>query len=393
MEKLSTLTPSELLCLQGHIKLGKDHLIAVSGKHQFQDLLRLSRPSHKSIDQIKVDEREIWGNLIPVLNTIITGCLGGWMGLATVMDLGLNSPWILGLILCLTTLVGVAIGYHSLRFTKQESTEAIQTLQMLQLEMEILEEVHKDRIRKLDEIRQDLRSSIRTISPSKLKDDRSDDLFEALLQAIDDRIASYPQHPSHSFLKKEIAIVKTRIEKNFKDHPSQKEASQSQSSASKRELPHVIELLVQSRPKQAEFSKIRPRQSVRKLGISLVPLLLGGFSSCFVYLAGSTQIAQDFEHEALVVFLTHPTAKLVKLLIAILATVGMGFLFIDNAKKNHRRTLEIAKKRKLVGEKESLIARLDEDLFKWIQTREGTHEICEMLFAADETSSDSGQAT
>ncbi len=383
MEKLNELTPPELILLQKHIELGKDHLIEVLGKKGFQDFLQFGRPSQKVIDQIKTNDTETAGNLILAVNTIITGTFGGWMGFSAMMELNLGSPVIFGLVLSLATLVGATIGYQAFRSTKQAVIQTVQTLQVLQLESEILQKIHKKRECELHEIQEDLCAAVNELSPSKAKPSISEWSL-ALNGAIDEKISSYQNHPAYLFLKKEITLIKAQMKKNFEEGSSEKEVSHPSDGGHKRELPPVIEQLIRSYPRESAASKSWVSRNSRIIFISLIPTLLGGFGSLFVYLGGSTQIAKAFECNNLVAFLTSPHAKSIKLAIAILVTLYFGFSFLYSNKKNHKRNMEIEKKREEILKEESFLTLLDEKLFKFRQVREDAEKIREMFLIADE---------
>jgi hypothetical protein len=383
MEGLNDLTPPELILLQKHIELGKDHLVEVLGKKGFQEILPFARPSQEAVDQIKADDAETSGNLIMAVNTIITGCFGGWMGFSAMMELNLASPIIFGTVLSLATLVGAAIGYQSFRSTKQEAIQTVQTLQLLQLEIEILQGIHKIRERELHEIQEDLRVAATALSPSK-ENVSIADWIPAFNNTIDAQIPSYQSNPAYPFLKREIAIIKARMKKNFEEGSSEKEVAHPSDGGHNRELPSILEQLIRSYPRRAKTSKSWISRNLRKIFSSLIPTLFGGFGSLFVYLSGSTQIARAFEYDSLVAFLTSPHAKLVKVAIAILVTLYFGFSFLYSNRKEHKRSMEIEKKRETIVKEESSLTLLDEQLFKFRQVREDAEKIREMLRIANE---------
>jgi Skp family chaperone for outer membrane proteins len=383
MKKLNELTPPELILLQKHIELGKDHLIEVLGKKGFQDFLQFGRPSQKMIDQIKTNDTETSGNLILAVNTIITGTFGGWMGFSAMMELNLASPFVFGMVLSLATLVGAAIGYQSFHYTRQAAIQTGQTLQVLQLESEILREIRKKREDEVHEIQAELCVAVNALSPSRAKVSIAGWTL-ALNGALDEKIASYQSHPAYSFLKKEIALIKARMQKNFEEGCSEKEVSHPRGGGHKRDLPPVIEQLIRSYPRESKASKSWIRRNSRLIFTSLTPVLFGGFGSLFVYLGGTTQIAKAFECNSLVAFLSSPQAKSIKIAIAIVVTLYFGFSFLYGNRKNHKRSMEIEKKKEEIVNEESSLTLLDEKLFKFRQVHEDGEKIREMFLIADE---------
>jgi hypothetical protein len=383
MARLNDLTPPELILLQKHIQLGQDHLVEVLGKKGFQEFLQFARPSQEAVDQAQADDTETSGNLILAVNTILTGSFGGWMGFSAMMELNIGSPVIFGTILSLATLVGAAIGYQNFRFTKQEAIQTVQTLQLLQLEIEILQDIHTQRARELHEIREDLLTAVKALSSSKASSSTAD-WTVALKRAIDEKISSYQNNPAYAFLKREIAVIQARMKKNFEEGSSEKDVSHPSDGGCNRELPSIIELLIRSYPRAAKASKSWIRRNTRKICISLIPTLFGGFGSLFVYLAGSTQIAKAFEYDSLVVFLTSPRATSIKIAFSILVTLYFGFSFLYSNRKSYKRSVQVEKKKEAIVKEESTLTLLDEKLFKFRQVREDAEKIREMLCVADE---------
>ena len=303
METWHTLTPPELILLQKHIELGKEHLVTLLGKQGFQELLQLGKPKQGTLNELKEDNAEISGIALLTVNTILTGTFGGWMGFSAVMEFDLSSRWAFWMIFSLAILVGAAIGYQNFRFTKQAGERAVQTLKLLELKLDILEEIHRQRKQDLREIRQDLPAS--PLSPASEK---------------------------------------------------------KKASPLKKPLPRAIERLMYADPRKTQPPQSWLRQNARPIAISLIPTLFGGFGSLFVYLSGSTQIASDFEFQHLVSLLTSPQAKVIKVAIAIVVTLYFGFVSLYNNRKAFKRSVEIKKKQAEAVKKEAELTLLDEQL-------------------------------
>jgi hypothetical protein len=358
MEKIHELTPPELILLQKHLELGRDHLVETLGKRGFQELLFYARPSPEAIEKVKPDEREIAGNLSLAINTILTGSLGGWMGFSGMMEFNLASPVIFGVVLSFATLTGAAIGYQNFRFMQEEAASGLQTLQILEMNGEILREVHQKRKRELQEIQEDLRVMNQKIDKSPL--------------------------PDNPFIQKEIALLKTRMRKNFETGSSNNMLTHPSDSKKKRNLSPVLDTLIHSYPRKERSKKSWFSQNSRKIFISLIPTLIGGASSLFVYLSGSTQVAKAFEYNHLVALLTSPEAKAAKLLIALFVTLYFGYSSLHSNWKNHKRALEIEKREQEIIQEESSLTVLDEQLFKFRKIHEDAEKICALLQAEEE---------
>lgn len=381
MEKLTDLTPPELILLQKHIELGKDHLEEILGKRGLEEFLQYAKPNQATIDQIKADDTEASGNFIHTVNTIITGTFGGWMGFSAMMELNLSSPFMFGSVLALATFVGLSIGYESFLATKEEAIEAFHTLQSLQIVLEILKEIYRKRTKELLEIQENICASVIALCPSKATASISQCIL-ALNHVIDEKISSYESKPVYHFLKEKIDAIKARMKKNLEE--GSKDASLPRDDDRNRELPSLIARLICAYPREAKTSQSWISKDARKMFISLIPTLFGGFGSLFVYLSGSTEIAQAFEYESLVVFLTSHAAKLTKIAISVLVTLYFGFSFLYSYRKTYRRNVEIEKNKEAIVKEETSLTLLDAQLFKFRQVREDAEKIREIFSMADE---------
>jgi|GEM_PF-1621971 len=381
MRKLHDLTPPELIILQKHIELGKDHLIELLGAKGFCDLLHWIKTKQEVIEQIRDDDTEMSGNLILAVNTIITGCFGGWMGLSAVMELNLHSAIIFGTVFSFATLLGTLIGYQNFQSTKMDAIQNIQTLQMMQFEIDILNKIRQIREQELQEIEANLLS----FSPSKEKI-AFRDWFTAFEQTTEEKLSPHRAHLIYHFLESEIGDIKKELRKNFEESFSQRENTKTLCPSKEhesRDLPPFIKVMISSYPTESKGSKSWIRRNARKILISLIPTLIGGFGSMFVYLSGSTEIAKAFEYNHLVSFLTSPNAKYVKLALALLFTAYFGFSFLYSNRKAYKRSREIEKKRELISKEESSLTLLDEKLFKLRKVREDVNKIRKLIQIAE----------
>ncbi len=385
MEALRVLTPPELIILQKHLELGKDHLVDYLGREGFQDLLALARLDKNVVEKLKTNDAETTGNLILGVNTIITGCFGGWMGLFGMLELDLRSPPVFYGLLSLATLVGATIGYLSFRLTKNTATAAIEAEQTLELEAKILKEIHVKRSQEIREIKEQLQCSLTELHPAKkfsLKDlSTLTEWAKEFDHVIEDKLSSYKESPLYHFLQRETDTFRTTMSSYLdqmceqgKDieivHPVSEERNQT--------LSPILQKLITDSPQISRTSSWN-RMKIGKLMLGLLPTLFGGFGSVFVYLTGGTSIAQAFEHDHLVATLTTPEAKFIKIIIAILVTIYFGFSFLYAHWKNHKRTIVIEKKREFLVKEEAALTLLDEKLFKLRKIKAGVEKIIEIF--------------
>jgi hypothetical protein len=381
MKKLNDLTPPELILLQKHVELGKDHLIELLGKRGLFDFLQWAKTKQEIVERNRADETEVSGNLILTINTIITGSFGGWMGLSAVMELNLHSPLILGAVFSFAALLGALIGYQNFRSTKMDAIENIQSLQMAQFEIDMLALVRQIREQELREIEADL------FNFSTLKEKVPFcNWLVGFEKTVEEQLSSHRGQSIYPFLESEMETIKEEIKKNFEASFSKKGGSKAVDPSQEHEhrnLPPFIKTMISSYPKESKSSKLWIRRNARKILISLIPTLVGGFGSMFVYLSGTTEIAKAFEYHHLVSFLTSAHAKYVKLALALLFTAYFGFSFLYSNKKSYKRSRELEKKRELISKEESSLTLLDEQLFKLRKVREDVNQIRKLIEIAE----------
>ena len=385
MKALHVLTPPELIILQKHIGLGKDHLVDFLGKKGFYDLLALASPDKNVVEKLKTDDTETAGNLVLVVNTIITGCFGGWMGLFGMLELDLGSPTIFYGILSLASFVGAAIGYQSFRLTKKTAAAAIESQQTLQLEAAILKEIHAKRSQEIREIEEQLQYSLIELHPAKDPSTLTDltEWAKEFDQAIEGKLFSYKKSPLYNFLQRETIAFRTTMYKHIDQMCEQGENIEivrpAASEKRNQTLSPILQKLISNCPQSLRTSASWNPIQAGNLVLALLPTLFGGFGSVFVYLTGSMNIAQAFEHDHLVAILTTPGAKFVKIIIAILVTIYFGFSFLYANRKSHKRAIEIEKKQQILVKEEAALTLLDEKLFKLRKIKGDVEKIVEIF--------------
>lgn len=381
MEVLRVLTPPELIILQKHIELGKDHLINFVGKKGFEDLLALARLDKNVVKGLKIDNTETAGNLILTVNTIITGSFGGWMGLCGMLELGLGSSPIFYGVLSLATLLGALIGYQSVRLSKSITAAATEAQQLLQLKSIILKEVHTKRNQEMRKIEELLQSSLRQSPPVKNLSTLAG-WSKEFDQVIEGKLSSYKKSPLYSFLQREATAFRTTVQRHLGQmceeeenieivHPAPEERTKA--------LPPILQKLTSRYPQTLRTSDSWTSIHAGSLILSLIPTLFGGLGSVFFYLTGSMSIARAFEQDYLVAVLTTSEAKFIKIIISILVTTYFGFLFLYTNRNRNKRAVEIEKKQQMLVTEEAALTLLDEKLFKLRKIKGDVEKIVEIF--------------
>ena len=87
--QLCKLSARELLLIQKHVHLGKEHLAHLLTKQEFQHILQLGDVASREEDRLFTDKAEIAGHATMVINTMMTSTLGAWMGFSGFWDFDL----------------------------------------------------------------------------------------------------------------------------------------------------------------------------------------------------------------------------------------------------------------------------------------------------------------
>ncbi|MDF2529524.1 MAG: hypothetical protein K0Q57_404, partial [Gammaproteobacteria bacterium] len=145
---LKELSVLELNTMLKHIRLGQEHLKKYLKGKQFNELLDLASLDEKQKKRISSDNQEKAGNIAVVLNAVITGTLGAWLGMSGYLGFKLGSIPVLISILVFCALVSGWIGYVSYKVTSKKAKDMRVTKKLRLIELQIIriinEQRHKD---------------------------------------------------------------------------------------------------------------------------------------------------------------------------------------------------------------------------------------------------------
>ncbi len=370
------LTPAELIILEEHLKLGIPHLKEHLSKREVERLLGSLSLSQLQISEIGRSNIEISGNLSLILNTVFTATFGAWLGYSAFWGLSLSSTWVFGFIVTIAASFGVLIGYQSVRFTKQQSMEAINAQRINFLQIEILKIIHEKRREEIDAIILQLDDLFANLSFGTF--------FKEKVSVLN-LLGKSTNEISEWALKVE-AIGRAKLDVCFNGLVSeecteewvkiQEELSQNAISffEKKEELQVIhngsqvnneetidssLRKLISRAPKKSEKSLSWIRSNIRALVLGLAPTLLGGFSSLSVYLGGVPLILKNFGYDKSILFFANPKVKMVEFAISLLITLYFGFSFAYMNWNAFKRYREIKKTNQNIIQMESALTVLD----------------------------------
>lgn len=388
---LGNLNLLQLTTMLKHIRLGRGHLEKHLGSKTFQKLLELSSVSKKAKDKIKTDMQEHAGNIALVLNTIITGILGSWLGFAGFVDLHLNS---LGaFIFLIFVLMGVCgwIGFISFKLTVTKAKQILISKKLHLIELDILEYIEKVRQKDLKKCIKNIIKQLELMAPEWLKNSKKK---RALVQALKED-TDYTN--AYTLLEELITdaipikkvksldpLLKSKIEKTFaqmkrlcEELAAHKEIDQETAKAETNSGDAQDYMLNRSLTGANTYIKIlttpglevettpqTPYKWLRKNSVAvmtgLAPTLCGGFASMFVFLGGIPQFLEEFQITKLKPLIHHELSlQIIGISIAACLTIYYCYSYIHSTYKSYFREKEVEKTECEIVEQNEVVSKLN----------------------------------
>ena len=294
------LDPSALLLILKHLKLGNVHLKKILSADEFDELIKFA-PVDKTIFSTSVKSTEF---LLP-FNGVLTGILGGWLGLSSYLEVNTNSYLLFSAILLIALSLGFALGWINIKLVKSSIQSGYENRKLEELQILIIEKIQTLRKKEIDE---------------KVKE----------VEGTTGRKLDLEQ------------ISKQR--------------------AKKETLPSIKKLIYSH-----NFSIPQPswvRNNLGTLIISFVPTVLGAFGSVFFYLPTVPNIAKKLGQNHIFESLTSHEAKAIQLLVVLCVTIYLCIHSIMMNRRAFKRDKELQQISKQIAQKENNLSLLDDQLLK-----------------------------
>jgi hypothetical protein len=242
--------------------------------------------------------------------------------------------------------VGGFVGFQNARATKRASRDAIENRKLQDFEIGVLQEVIRHRRKELEAKTAELRSLLSQlgIQVDIQEIERGANVHKTFLHWIE----QVPQKGAVE-MRHDLAIKAEREEK--------KKQQRKQLDRVFQKLSHAV-----IHPSLELVSWIRSRS--KTLLVQLIPTVMGGFSSLFVYLGGAPRLAGEMQLEGLLEFLMRPEVKIFQLTSSILITLYFGFSFVYLNLKSFKREKELSLMQAEIARHENILDALDDQLFK-----------------------------
>jgi hypothetical protein len=375
-DKLET---KDLVKMLKNVKLGKDYLLKFLDKDQFNELLDLGEL--RKIEKINVqsDAQEKVGNVALVLNTILTSSLGAWLGFAGFSGLHLNSFFTF-VIIGMAILIGGTVGRLSYQLTHKQAIASITDMKLFNIQTEIIKTILRRRTVVLENYIYKVMKRINFIASEKLvAHENSIEYLEGfLIKAISDArfqedlndLINGIENPQHRLFYERMAyILVSKIQKISKLLVSHQRATKEKVLYTNTDKFNQSDLLMNTSLTNASYIRVltktdlpskrlvpRAHRWIRNnfLGIivGLLPTIMGGFASMFVFLDGIPDILKAFGLFS-TEFATHALGiKLVSITCALCITSYLGYSNLHTNYKAFRRTKQLEHAETKVAETE-----------------------------------------
>jgi hypothetical protein len=359
---ISQLTPTELLLLQRHLKLGKSHLKKYLSPKEISVLFSISNLDQETERQIEADTPEMVGGISLILNSVFTAILGAWTGTSGFLELSLDRPLYFYLVVLACLIVGGFVGYHNFQFMRKNAQEALEQEESKAIELNLLKIINQRRETEIAEKWNELKAILTKlgIQGIGLLDQPLEELndHEVCLKWLDQAYRSVEQLEKGPSLARvfvaEIDDAKSSLSKELAVDQKQRKGiygtmigklTAAPLSSTYRQRPWLI----------ANF---------RSIVVSFIPALLGGFSSLCVYLSGAPRLAEEMEKNELYHFLSIPEVKYIELAIAIGITFFFAYSSAHSNWKSFQRDEKLNEIQSRVTKEETRLGLADDRLLK-----------------------------
>jgi len=357
---LEHLTPTDLLLLQKHVKLGKNHLKDRLTEQEISQIYKLRKIDKQTERQIAADTPELMGSASLMINTIFTTILGAWMGISGFLEYRLDSFPIFLFLLLSCILIGGSFGYSNYQSIKRATDEALEQRKTKAIETQILHVLNQKREQELKESFKEIEEILKNLQIT------DSEFLELPIEQLNDsevclNLLNQMEHATKELQGNESAAFISEVEKIKNSLQSHLIKEQKRK---KEELTQTIHKLKNSSLPFKVRMKSWIRKNLRLIIVSIIPVVLGGFSSLFVYFGGAPKLAQEMGRRDLFYFLSQPYIKHIEVIIALGITIYFTFVFFHTNYKAFKRDQELTKMNDLLTQEEAKLELLDDKILK-----------------------------
>lgn len=365
---LKNLSIAELQNMQKHLRLGLPHLKTYLTPAQFSELLNNIKLNSAQHNYLRPSGSEKSGSFSLVVNTLITGFFGAWLGMASFLEIGLGSKLTLLTVTIISTLVSGILGYYNFELTKKQGYEAIVKQKLLTMQRQILHIIIKKRYQLIHKNTHYLWRKLLNLVPEIIEQPQEFSqknmrylpmAFWAhkIIKSIQIMLNKLPEYSFFTLCEHKLLSIKSSL---------QKYTYKNQILTSPPTFKSGIEALTQPVAMNSKLD-LTPgawwQHNFPYLIVSFLPAIFGAFGSMFVYLDGLPKLTQTFRIFQNINLYKTPMVKMIALFLAIILTLYLGYAAFQTNRKSYLRSRILGKTQQKIIKLELRLSKTNKKFF------------------------------
>lgn len=352
-----------------HLKLGRNHLERQLTPKQFKELESYGTISRHEKSVFKINKMEEFSHLAMVLNSVITGILGVWMGFAATMEIDASANIILvaGISLFCGGIMSVGI-----LFSKMKETRRNMSYQKLQIfESNVFSAIYQKQKERLNKCVENLKKRYRQIEGKEIEKEpetfeKKADFFSWFYlfhRAIYKKIIELPKEHVFQGRVDEIMQILKKAESIFIQKAELVASFGASINPNKKVISshgkHVLEILVDpslSRLNEEVRKKNWHKKELFEIVFSLFPTILGALGSILMWCNSGHLLHGLIDIQSFESYLPGVCVSYLKMSVVVFFTTTFLFLYCYLQKKSYERMANMdAKKQELLNQEASTV--------------------------------------
>lgn len=390
---LNDLAIEELQIILEHLKLGMPHLKKQLTPKQFNELEVFGAIEDADSVKFKSNKIEKFCHLAMVLNSIISGIFGVWMGFVASLDLDIASNLIP--VTGFALLCGGIMGIATIIANIKKSKNAVSQIRLQNFESQVFEEIHQKQQRLLSEITEKLKKRYVLIAgalPEKEPKnfEKKEDFcswFYLFHQAIHQKLNKFPKEDIFQHYRNEALRILRQTEETYIKAAElignfAASLRKNVTTFQFKEIP-VLNLLMDpslSKPKEEIEKDGWGKKNIFNMALTLIPAILGSLGSILMWCNSITIFRSFFLYiEGNGLSLPSQCTPCTKMVISIIFTSNFAFFYFYSQKKTLMRKSKINEKRKSLLNQEAMTVQMSQRLNLMLSLDARIEEIMKFL--------------
>ncbi len=357
----------ELKTIISSLRSGTDYLKRNLTAKQFVFLLKKGALDKQQKKFFNIRHIEWVGQASIVINTVITGIFGAWLGFHGFAGLKISSTFQFKFLGVLTFLLCGLFAFFSFKNTYKTAKQVKINQKILNVQhkvtlllIEKLQHSEAHLVKEMNQLIKNLTKNLKSVNkwPYIANVDEFKQRLPNLFELIKAITSTYPHHIT-THLETRSALILNDLSEKLTDSASMASASKKSS-----RLQGLFIALLKSKP--PALPKISFWQWLKQNRLTLLvgffPTLFGCFGSMFVFLSGGPDVAKSFGFYTAFKIITHPTHRVIEFISAVLLTMYLGSSFAYNNYKLFNRNSKLEQTNKKIAKLDKKVAELERSI-------------------------------